>query len=112
MNMSTPNRLLSGGNMDKNEINRKAEILKALAHPDRLCILQGLHMYRCNVGVIQSKLGLSQSGLSQHISKLKSVGVIRGERNGKEICYRVVDDFAMEIVGLVFNDMDCEMNNT
>jgi len=97
--------------MDRNEILRKAEILKALAHPDRLCILQGLQTYRCNVGVIQSKLGLSQSGLSQHIAKLKSVGVIRGERNGKEICYRVVDEFAMEIVGLVFNNMDCEVNN-
>lgn len=97
--------------MDKDEINRKAEILKALAHPDRLCILQGLQMYRCNVGVIQSKLGLSQSGLSQHIAKLKSVGVIRGERNGKQICYRVVDDFAMEIVSLAFKNMDCEMNH-
>lgn len=94
--------------MDKNEILRKAEVLKALGHPDRLCILHGLQTYRCNVGVIQNKLGLSQSGLSQHISKLKSVGIIRGERNGKEICYRVVDDLAIEIVGLVFSDIDCE----
>lgn len=94
--------------MNKDEITRKSEILKALSHPDRLCILQGLHMYRCNVGVIQNKLGLSQSGLSQHIAKLKATGVIRGERKGKEICYRVVDEFAMEIVRLVFKDMDCE----
>ncbi len=95
--------------MNKDEITRKAEILKALAHPDRLCIIQGLHMYRCNVGEIQSKLGLSQSGLSQHIAKLKSVGIIRGKRNGKEICYRVADEFAMEIVNLAFKNTDCQM---
>lgn len=95
--------------MNRDEITRKAEILKALAHPDRLCILQGLQMYKCNVGEIQNKLELSQSGLSQHIAKLKSVGIIRGKRNGKEICYRVVDDFAMEIVGLAFKNIDCQM---
>jgi ArsR family transcriptional regulator len=89
--------------MIKHEIVRRAEMLKALAHPDRLFIIRGLHIYKCNVGQIQEKLGLSQSGLSQHLAKLKSVGIISGERNGKEICYRVVDDLALDIVERIFS---------
>lgn len=88
--------------MMKNDITRRAEMLKALAHPDRLYIIRGLQIYKCNVGQIQEKLGLSQSGLSQHLAKLKSVGIISGERNGKEICYRVVDKLALDIVERIF----------
>ena len=95
--------------MDFDELNRRAEVLKVISHPDRLCILRGLHMYRCNVGQIQEKLGLSQSGLSQHLSKLKAAGVIRGHREGKQICYQITDERAMRIVNIMFEGLhqDC-----
>jgi predicted transcriptional regulator len=50
-------------------------------------------------------MGLTQSGLSQHLSKMRDVGIIVGERSGKEICYRVTDDFAIELMNAVFKDM-------
>lgn len=92
--------------MDMEELNRRAEVLKVLSHPQRLCIIRGLITYRCNVGKIQENLGLSQSGLSQHISKLKSAGIIKGIRNGKEICYHVVDQDALRIVDIMFEGIE------
>jgi len=79
--------------------------MKVLAHPDRLFILRGLYLSRCKVGEIQEKMGLTQSGLSQHLSKMRDVGIIVGERKGKEICYRVSDDFAIALMNAVFKDM-------
>lgn len=87
------------------EFLRRTTIMKVLAHPDRLFILRGLYLSRCKVGEIQEKMGLTQSGLSQHLSKMRDVGIIVGERSGKEICYRVTDDFAIELMNSVFKDM-------
>ncbi|MDI3310045.1 MAG: metalloregulator ArsR/SmtB family transcription factor [Thermoanaerobacterium sp.] len=81
-----------------------AEKLKAIAHPYRLCIVRGLLSGECNVTTIQECLNLPQSTVSQHISKLKSAGIIEGRRNGLEICYRVVDHDIINAVKLLFND--------
>jgi len=52
---------------------RKAEILKALSHPIRLCIAKGLiEEGNVNVTHMENCLGVSQSSVSQHLSKLKS----------------------------------------
>ncbi len=81
----------------------KAEKIKAIAHPHRLCIVKGLMDNSCNVAHIQECLGIPQSTVSQHLSKLKSAGIIEGKRNGVEICYSVVDDEIMKIMS-VLND--------
>lgn len=84
--------------------NEKAEKLKALAHPHRLCIVKGLMDNKCNVTKIQECLNLPQSTVSQHLAKLKAAGVIEGVRNGLEICYSVVDEDVINIVNRLFND--------
>jgi len=80
---------------------RKAEKLKALAHPQRLCIVHGLMENNCNVTKIQECLGLPQSTVSQHLAKLKAAGIIEGNRNGLEICYSVVDEEIKEVVKIL-----------
>lgn len=80
---------------------QKSEKLKALAHPQRLCIVQGLMENNCNVTTIQECLGLPQSTVSQHLAKLKAAGIIEGNRNGLEICYSVVDEEIKEIVKIL-----------
>ncbi|GAA0083841.1 metalloregulator ArsR/SmtB family transcription factor [Clostridium sp. CTA-7] len=76
-----------------------AEFLKVLAHPVRLCIVKNLlEKGCCNVTNMHSCLGMPQSTISQHLQKLKSVGIIKGERNGLEIVYEVVDERAGKII--------------
>jgi ArsR family transcriptional regulator len=82
----------------------KSEKLKAMAHPHRLCILRGLSENKCNVSKIQECLGLPQSTVSQHLAKLRAAGLIKGERNGQEICYKVADEDVKRIIEALFNE--------
>jgi len=91
--------------IDLKKYEEKAEKLKALAHPHRLCIIKGLIENQCNVTKIQECLDLPQSTVSQHLAKLKSAGIIEGKRCGLEICYSVVDEDAINIVKMIsFNE--------
>ncbi|HHW29654.1 MAG TPA: winged helix-turn-helix transcriptional regulator [Syntrophomonadaceae bacterium] len=87
--------------------NEKAELLKVLAHPVRLCIVRGLlSNEECNVSHIQNCLEMPQSTISQHLAKLRSAGIIEGKRSGLEVFYRVVNDDARRIVEVLFNEVE------
>ena len=89
--------------METSNYNRQAEVLKMLGHPTRLCIVTNLlKIERCNVTNIQNCLCIPQSTVSQHLSKLKSAGIIEGTRNGLEINYRVVDEDAIKVIEVLF----------
>ena len=90
--------------IDFKSYEKKADKLKVLAHPHRLCIIKGLIEKKCNVSKIQECMELPQSTVSQHLAKLKAAGIIDGERNGLEICYSVVDQEIAEIVKLMFKE--------
>lgn len=94
--------------MDMSVFNTPAEKLKAISHPHRLCIIRGLADNACNVTKIQECLNLPQSTISQHLSKLRAAGIIEGQRNGLEICYRVVDRDVLNIIKLLFDDKSDE----
>lgn len=80
-----------------------AEILKAIAHPVRLCIVRGLAQSDgCNVTHMQNCLGIPQSTISQHIAKLRSAKIIEGDRNGLEITYHLKDERIKKIIEVLF----------
>lgn len=80
-----------------------AEILKALAHPVRLCIVKGLiEKGECNVTHMQACLDVPQSTVSQHLQKLKSANIISGVRNGLEINYKICDQRVVHLVSTLF----------
>lgn len=81
------------------QFTEAAELLKTLGHPVRLCILKGiLKTGGCNVTHMTECLNLPQSTISQHIQKLRSAGIIEGERKGLEITYRLVHEKAKQII--------------
>ncbi|MBM7582403.1 ArsR family transcriptional regulator [Caldicoprobacter guelmensis] len=90
--------------MDVSKYQQKAELLKALGHPVRLCIVHGLMHKTCNVSGIQECLKLPQSTISQHLGILKARGIIKGERRGVEIKYSVVNEEALKIVKVLLDD--------
>jgi len=63
----------------------QARICKAFAHPRRLQILDQLGSGEKGISDLQTSLGISKTGMSQHIAILKSVGVITTRRNGKQV---------------------------
>ncbi len=79
-------------NNDQKELQELAEMLKALAHPVRLCIARGLWRNgSCNVTHMQNCLEAPQSTVSQHLGKLRQAGIIEGTRKGVEISYSLKD---------------------
>ncbi|MHC1715486.1 MAG: ArsR/SmtB family transcription factor [Acidaminococcaceae bacterium] len=89
--------------LDTNKYNEIAEVLKALAHPVRLCIVRGLiEKGGCNVCHMQECLGMPQSTTSQHLQKLRSAGIISGQRKGLEVTYKVCDQRVVELIKLLF----------
>lgn len=76
-----------------------AELLKALAHPVRLCIVNGLLTKKeCNVAFMQECLDLPQSTVSQHLQKLRSAGIVEAKRNGLEVYYTIANDRIRQLV--------------
>lgn len=70
------------------EQNQLATLLKALAHPARIAILQRILVSNtCICGDLVEELGLAQATISQHLRELKSVGIIQGTIEGVSVCY-------------------------
>jgi predicted transcriptional regulator len=70
------------------EQNRLATMLKALAHPARIAILQQIiNANACICGDLSAELGLAQPTISQHLKELKTAGLIQGTIEGVSICY-------------------------
>lgn len=68
--------------------NDLAMLTKALGHPARIAIIQFLiEKKACVCGDIVDELPLSQSTVSQHLSELKKVGLIKGDIEGPSVCY-------------------------
>lgn len=64
-----------------------AELLKALAHPRRLEIVQLLRDQELSVTDIYEMLDLPQANISQHLMVLRDAGVVTTQRDGKQIIY-------------------------
>ena len=70
------------------EQNQLAQMMKALAHPARIAILEVLiGKNSCVCGEIVDEVPLSQSTISQHLKELKESGIIIGTIEGPKVCY-------------------------
>ena len=68
--------------------NKLATMLKALAHPARIAIIQHLvKAEACICGDLVEELGLAQATISQHLKELKNVGLIKGCIEGTSVSY-------------------------
>lgn len=73
-------------------LREAADALRALTHPDRLRICQALLQAPTTVNDLAEQLALRQSVVSQHLQLLRAHRMVRGERAGRSICYRVTHD--------------------
>lgn len=90
---------------DFERYSKIADILKALAHPVRLCIVSGLiEAGVSNVGNMRGCLDMPQSTTSQHLQKLKAMGIVESRREGLEVYYRVQNPFIIELVKVIENE--------
>jgi ArsR family transcriptional regulator len=74
-----------------------ATVLRALSHPARLRIVSLLSGGELCVKRLEEILGMPQPSVSQHLTRLRYAGIIRAERRGHLVCYRLQDGPAAAI---------------
>ncbi|MEW7278260.1 metalloregulator ArsR/SmtB family transcription factor [Aquimarina sp. 2201CG1-2-11] len=68
--------------------NELAQFFKILGHPARIAILQYISKQNtCICNDLVEEIGLAQATISQHLKELKSIGLLKGEIEGKSMCY-------------------------
>lgn len=88
---------------EKKDYMEKAELLKALANPVRLCILRTLvNQGSKNVTELHSCLEVSQSSVSQHLSTLRQSGLVSADKVGNLVYYSCENELIKKIIEDLF----------
>ena len=69
-----------------------AETMQALATPSRVRILSRLGAGPCSVGELAREVEMEQSAVSQQLRVLRHLGLVVGERDGRQVIYALHDD--------------------
>ncbi|WP_248724356.1 helix-turn-helix transcriptional regulator [Seonamhaeicola sp. ML3] len=89
--------------------NNLAHFFKVLGHPARVAILQYISKQNaCICNDLVEEIGLAQATISQHLKELKSIGLLKGEIEGKSMCYCINVERWEEIQ----NELNTFFNNT
>jgi len=83
-----------------------ARLLSALGQTKRLMVLCRLVDNEMSVGALAESVGLGQSALSQHLARLRDLGIVATRREAQTIYYRLASDNARRLIGLLY-DMYC-----
>jgi DNA-binding transcriptional ArsR family regulator len=75
-----------------------AETMHALATPSRVRILSRLSAGACSVGELAHEVDMEQSAVSQQLRVLRHLGLVVGERQGRQIIYGLHDDHVQALL--------------
>lgn len=89
----------------KNDLLReaKAAVLKALAHPTRLWIVEQLHNKEHCVCTLVEQIDADFSTVSKHLSVLKNAGIIASEKRGQKVFYHLKCACVLEFISCIEN---------
>lgn len=85
----------------RTDYRKNCEILRAMGHPVRMEILERFMKNECCVNELTELLGLPQSTVSQHLGKLRAVGILEPRKEGVRTCYRIIDQRAIKILSIL-----------
>ncbi len=77
--------------MQKELFKLQSEICKTLSNPKRLEIIYVLKDGEKSAGEITAEMGIAKANVSQHLSVLKSCGVVKSRREGVNIHYSITN---------------------
>ncbi|MBE0582058.1 ArsR/SmtB family transcription factor [Devosia sp.] len=90
--------------IEKMEANadQATRLLTAMANSKRLLILCNLLDGEMNVTELGEKVGLGQSPLSQHLSKLRAWDFVKTRRDGQQVYYSVASEAVREVLTTLY----------
>ncbi|HUW68740.1 MAG TPA: metalloregulator ArsR/SmtB family transcription factor [bacterium] len=92
--------------LDRQRLARRATILKSLAHPSRLLIIEMLEEAPRCVGELTEAIGADITTVSKHLSVMKRAGLVRDEKHGTYSEYSLVCDCVTHMIDCIEEGMD------
>jgi len=93
-------------------LEKMAEVIKIIGHPQRLRILELLDLNgEMTVSAITEDSGGQQGAVSQHLNKMRMAGIISSRRDGRQVFYQVAADSAITILNCMRKNYQALENN-
>ena len=81
-------------------VQMKADLFKAMGNPVRIRVLELLSEREWAVGEMIAELGAGASGLSQHLSVLRAVGLVQARREASTVYYSLTTPRVSELLAV------------
>jgi ArsR family transcriptional regulator, nickel/cobalt-responsive transcriptional repressor len=86
------------GEVTAEDAERVAEAMQALATPSRVLILAALRERSQSVSELVAAVGMQQSAVSHQLRLLRDIGLVVGERQGRNVVYSLYDSHVAELI--------------
>lgn len=83
------------------------QMLRSLAHQDRLLLLCQLSQEELCVSDLEDRLGIYQPSLSQQLGVLRREGLVATRREGKKVYYRIAEPRVLQLLQTLY-ELFCE----
>lgn len=94
----------------KSKYELKSKIIKAMAHPSRMMILDALADQPKSAGDLVKLIGADASTVSKHLSVLKNANLVSDEKHGLSVIYSLtipcITDFFKCVESILFAHRD------
>jgi DNA-binding transcriptional ArsR family regulator len=84
--------------VNSDQLALAADVLGHLAHPTRLHLLRLLCDGEQDVNTLSAQVSASRSSVSQHLGRLRLVGLVQTRRDGRRILYRITSDHLRPLI--------------
>lgn len=85
---------------DEKELQDLADLFKVFGDATRIRILLSMYDGERAVSEIADAVGMSTSAVSHQLKILRSAGLVRARRDGKQIFYSLADEHVHTIIGV------------
>ena len=92
----------------KKHLEARAKVLKALAHPSRLFIVEELEKAERCVCDLTELIGADVSTISKHLSVLKQAGIVVDDKRGNQVFYQLRVPCILNFFGCVESVLEAQ----
>jgi len=87
--------------LHRKRYEQRSAIIKALAHPARLYIIDRLSAGECTVMQLTELIGCEMPTVSRHLAVLRSAGIVTGTKQGSHVSYKLETPCILNFFGCI-----------
>jgi ArsR family transcriptional regulator len=95
-----PNKSADAGRQDALR-QFKAEVFRVLSHPTRIHVVECLRDGELSVSAVLERVAVEPANLSQHLSVLRSKGLVATRKEGNQVFYSLRDPLLTEVLDIM-----------